>query len=250
MGFENVYTKKARNNCPLTEKSTVLPFFGFSYKKNTDVRHKLVGGETRLTPNSSGGYDVSKAPTFWDSDTYYDVSFSRFYEPTGRKKELEDRFCELLKKRGKGVLSTGYLYTSITEFYADCYNKSRGAGCLSFILAILFYLAAVVFMTLGSEQAAAELPPRIHEFFVAFRENAVLVLGACGIFMVLMFVWWLIVHLHVKKRKALYPTFYSLPKKLQEKVRKAYFSSFRRDYYGEQAKILEEYAVLSGYDQR
>ena len=95
MGFENSYSSETyydESRVP-DGKSTILPFFGFSYKKMDGGYFESYGGGVTITDKGGGTYEAKQNRTYysWKSTSWRAV-FTREAPPTGKLKELEDRF--------------------------------------------------------------------------------------------------------------------------------------------------------------
>ena len=92
MGFYKRYEKKERKEdwykLP-DEKTSILPFLGYSYKRENSTKYRWHDGGYSVTGTGYGTYEVKKNPNYSDSYYYESAVFYRDQEPSAEEKELE-----------------------------------------------------------------------------------------------------------------------------------------------------------------
>ena len=251
MGFNNRYTSysgKGKGSLKLKADNTILKFWGFEYKSNTNTSTSTYDDGYTASWTDDNHVQIKKN-TRTSSLTSYSSEYYRSYHPTLKEKNLEDRFYHLIKEKysEKGefkIEKTPYLYTSARELYSSSRTTIAWSGAGIFgILAALAVLVAVIWLWISMISAAGV------GFIVAILMLAGLLLPfvlvggiavyiAGGLFFGML---WLLLHLFI-------PPYNLLSRKRKEELRRKYFNSLSVGIY-EADQILCEYAILRGYDK-
>ena len=118
MGFKERYEKNLGNDT--TSISSVLPFFGFSYKHETQTDYFLHDEGYSATSDGRGGLDIRKRPdSLRSSETKWCI-LERKCVPSGGKRDLENQFCNAYPKATQDPFHTPRLYASEEDFYNAC----------------------------------------------------------------------------------------------------------------------------------
>lgn len=115
MAFDNRYHFFRKNEW----EYNVLPLFGFlaTSKGRTSVEN--IGSKTTATYQGNGKYEIStSAPNLYFKTVGYDFTYERDEKPTGRALELEEKFEQILKNKGKSIDETEYVARNVKDFYA------------------------------------------------------------------------------------------------------------------------------------
>lgn len=244
MAFKSKYTGEKSGMIDFC----ILPFFGFKTDTGYDSRTRGVyihdssarGGQRKVYGTES--YEVS---------ILYRKSM-----PTGKELELEDKFIELVSPKYQkrafldgyfNALQTSPIETSLQEFYKTSIaikhmrNPRLSFRWIPIVLTVIWFaLYNITF-------------PMFEQMF-GYDVGAVLF-----VFPVPVLIW--LIYAIVKnifetaydkkcrERRNAEPAFNSLTKAKKEEVRQQYFAKMKR-YYGPAAgAVLEEYAILKGYDR-
>lgn len=245
MGFDSEYISppcKEKSHIP-GEKSTILPFFGFTYQSDQNSHYKAYGGETTITYEGCGQYRVGQNQKIYLPDHSYYATFNRATSPIRNLEKLEDRFVNSIKSNSEfhkkdvfgsykfDVFSTPYIPLSVSEYYArnggsEDLGTERGCtfGCLPFLLFVLSIPILQNFLNI-EEMTLGPL------FFTAFIISLLL--------------FFIIKHVTEKNQKP-YETLSVEEKKAEQEK---YFAYMIKKYGKEAGGILQEYAKLKGYDR-
>ena len=246
MGFRNTYTRTLprTNGEYLGEKSTILPFFGFHYEKGSKPYQQTV---YIYDSNALSG----KSPM---TRTEYDhtESFYRVVEPSGKEKELEDRFCALLGN--KDIFKTKYIPTSFSEYKSEKSHSSGGVGCgfgclLSVLLTVAWFVLFNVLFPHMERIVEARVP--LGNTFESVDEAAsvIYILAMPLVFILFSAIVTLIINITSRIIKKIKKAPQKTPEEIEKELKESYFNSMIWGYSSEQAAILREYAILKGYDK-
>lgn len=250
MGFDHEYYSEWRKTTAKAlppDGSTILPFFGFSYSVEKDIRYKKVGGEWEITPNNTSGYTMKQSPTFWDSDTYERAKYTRSGPQPQEASFAENKFYNHIKMKYTNILGkfdpfkTPSIALSVDDYYQ--HNKPNTAGnigCGFVLFLLIIFFAALIYM---------DANPAVFQNYdwVVMTESGELefaegvldkiipaIVFGCPVLYFL--IAWL-VSLFTKD----IDSFYDLPVDKQEKVRRKYYKTLASAYGEEGKEILIEY---------
>lgn len=95
MKFENYYST---GDYGYSDFSTILPFFGFKYKKDKVTHYHSHGGDIKVTHEYGNTYKVEKTRQY-DSTSYSDIdTYTRSYTPSIEELRIESEFLDALSK--------------------------------------------------------------------------------------------------------------------------------------------------------
>lgn len=244
MGFENYYKKTFYRDRPGTPPTTTMfPFFGFSYEeidtsydaieKNPDTA--TISGNT-ITFRSGGGSFVKRSR--------HDEIFTRTKGPFGRERELEDQFYEIQKNKAYGKKDfewdLKYISPSLSSYVEEnkekMVSKKVGASYLKLIkfLGLLFLIAIAVLIVCSVLGVSGDdFKEAMSSFFDSEIGMAIpLMVGAV-----------LVILTMVNRHK--------IDRNVNDigAHREEYLKSMTDAYGYEAGRILQEYAILKGYDK-
>lgn len=237
MAFLPSYKRDIRERPPL--ESTILPFFGYFHHIDYDTHYDKYGGEVYLSRQNNGDYVVKRDPVIYGSAQYrYNYeSFERNIQPSGKALELENRIEELLDEKELKIWDTKFICRSAREYYRDHFSWGFAKFFRNFMLVLKILcpllgvagiVAFILFQQTGESPISNFLPS------IAFASSVILFIISFNLF------------IHDFDIKKPY-------EKCKPKVRgmnvKAYFQSMRDAYGDEIGALLQEYAILQGYDK-
>ena len=243
MAFKDKYTGKKSN----MSYFCILPFFGF--KTDTGFESRTRGVYVRDSEARSGQRKV------YGSESYEVSILYRKSMPSGKELELEDKFIQAVSSKYQkrafldgyfNALQTSPIETSLPKFY----ESSVGAR-IKLVPKFLRWIPialTVVWLAL------------YNILFPIFKQKFGYDLGSVlFVFPVPLLIW--LIYAVVKnvledanyrsyqKQKNTQPAYNSLTREQKENVRQQYFAQMKRLYGPEAGAILEEYAILKGYDR-
>ncbi len=241
MGFKQEYIKTVKHEEAYKlpkENETILPFLGYSYQRKTTSSKRWHDGGYTITQTGSDTYAVKKNPNYSDSYYYDNAIFYRDFFPDSARSALEDRIYEKLENKyvSKGEnghkefdpFKTPYLGMSAKEYYE---RKACPNGLLDRLLFPVIIVGIVVI---------------IISFLIS--KFAVL-LGTLGICLLYLVVWCLVNESKTKKYLKSHP-YVSLTPEVRKDWQQRYLESLAISIGGgELGALIQEYAVLRGYDR-
>lgn len=241
MGFNKEYIKtvKYEESYKLPEKNkTILPFFGYSYRRQTTSSKRWHDGGYSITQTGSDTYEVKKNPNYSDSYYYDNAIFYRDFFPDSAHRALEDRIYKKLKnkyvsKDENGYkefdpFKTPYLGTSAKEYY----EKNACTNSLLDYLTCLVIIVGIIVIIISF-----------------LMSKFALLFGTLGICLLYLAVWVLVNESKTKKYLKSHP-YSSLTPEEREDWRQKYLTSLAICIGDEElGALIKEYAVLRGYDR-
>ena len=243
MGFNNYYKKTFHCERPVIPTKTMFPFFGFNYEeidtsydaleKNDDTA--TISGNT-ITIHSGGSSFVKRSR--------HDEIFTRTREPIGRERELEERFYEIQKNAARGKKDfewdLKYISPSLSSYVeknrAGMFAKKVGSGYFKLIkfLGLLFLIVLAVFIVCNVFGVGGDdFKEAMSSFFDSGLGMALPMMAGAVIWILSMVGVYKVVR-NIKDTRA---------------HREEYLKSMTDAYGYEAGKILQEYAILKGYDK-
>ena len=120
MAFNDSYHFFRKDGGFMNEEFNILPLFGFKHTSESRSSVEDIGSKTTATYQGNGKFELStSAPNLYFKHVGYDVTYKRKMQPTGRALELEERFEQLLKNKGKNIDDTKYISRDVRAFYCD-----------------------------------------------------------------------------------------------------------------------------------
>ena len=167
MAFNDEYSKPVPREATerLNQSSTILPFFGFELKADSQTSVDTYGGNTYVSKVGADTYKVSKSDIGFYNRTKYFLKWCR-KQPTLTDFELETEFQEWLKKNQfNDIWTTPYVSPT-----ADDYHRKNGYGPKNrvFLGAIIGVLIAGVILSVIAAIAGVLLFSTLPEFLQGF----------------------------------------------------------------------------------
>ena len=230
MGLLNQYEKSFYGEIPgeISPKDTIFPFFGFQHKY-VDTSYDQYNRTSDTITISGNTATYKKGVGYYSKRNRYNRVYERVEDSTGKERELEDRFVALQREKNKGkydtdiLWSTKYVCPSLRE-----YVNSLGGDISQFYFYPLIPLFYLGWIWTGTEDFLRN--NWIYVLLVALVYIGIIVFSAC------------------KSAQLRKKAFHQMPADKYQKFRKKYFKSMAKLYGEDCGKILEEYAVLKGYD--
>ena len=216
--------------------SFILPFFGFERDKETNFRSRGV----YVTDTNS----LSGKSKMYRSEAYQEDIYVRHTVPTGKARELEDKFLRLMSSSPPKGKYYSYVTTSLESFYKSLQREKvpRFRPVFTIIFAILIgvWLSTYLYTFPIFEQRFGY---DIGSVLFVFPVPAVLILTGL-----------LIDHIrrraHSRLEEKLLNGFSKLSHAEKEAVRQQYFADMEKHYGKQAGAVLKEYAILKGYDRK
>ena len=212
--------------------SCILPFFGFRYGSDTDSYTQGV--------YISDSNEISGQRKVYGTHSLEVEVFSRSSAPTGRAKELEDKFISLAKARGyENPWNMPYIPTSLRDYYNNNERSSYTAvGCFLSIVPIILWFVLYRFT----------FPP----VEARFGYNTGCVVFVFGIPIAICVGTSLLGGIVDLIRKLVHkapPKYCDLTSEQRAAAREKYFAHMVDRYGSDAGAVLKEYAILKGYDR-
>ena len=220
MAFEDRYSVGVTQDqaYSLDPKTSILAFFGYKLKKDSDSTLSTYGGNTIVTQVSSDTYKVDKTP----SGIYYKTSYKKVWERTqGAYVDyaLEAKMQKWLKDNGfDDIFVTPYVAPSVEEYH-QCNGhgpKSKFFGTLALII-VLICAVATTLLAINIDQIVSALP----EFFADLKVQIAMAPMVVGVPTAIVFLVIRAIHNKIARNNPLSER----SKNYQEKMQKAYFES-------------------------
>ena len=233
MGFEQNYTRRLNrgSNSYKGKKSSILPFFGFSYFTEDIPYTQTVWVEDRKS--RTGKSSISR--TEYDKEE----GFERLHTPPEKMAELEDRFLAL--KNGTNPLDMPYIPLSVKEYYEQSRfpgETEAGTGC------VVGCLPGILWLILYSHT----YPLVIRWFGEAEWNSALFVFGFPIGFCLVSGLIGGIVQIFRRIKYGKRPDYCDLPEEKKKKLREDYLAYMKKKYGEKAGAVLQEYAILKEYD--
>lgn len=214
--------------------SFILPFFGFERDKETNYRSRGV----YVTDTNS----LSGKSKMYRREAYQEDIYVRHTVPTGRARELEDKFMRLTSSYDKNQFA--YITTSLKSFYVSAHSKKYKSPRLIFtiiaaILSGIWLLSYSYTFPFFKEQFGRDTGSVLFVFLVP---GVLLLIGflidmLCG-------------KMEDRRSKKIRQSYDRLTTSQKEAVRQQYFADMEKNYGKEAGAVLKEYAILKGYDRK
>lgn len=244
--FEGKYSKKVLDhNDPFyyPENRTILPFFGYDARLETNFYTDSYGGNYYVTEQGANTYKVTKSATHYYNRQEHYAEYKRgldnyaHYEP--RLDELEEEFYQqYIVKDGVDIWYSPYIAPTLEDFHKR-FAKPKNAGLLAALGAVCIILAVASVIVIGivlMDVIESMLPS-----FLPITSTHV----ASVPFVILMVIGVLSLVKRHKDIKELRATPYEeMPREYKDALLKRYFKVMKSAYRGRLGEILQEYYLL------
>ena len=248
MGFKKEYRTKSG-----AEHRSCLSFFGYSYRAQSDTYYSQKPTTYSVRSVSDTTVEISKNPTSYSKSTSEYGEYYRYEEPSGREKELEDRFYEYAEDKYSepsmwndgttyfDVTKTPYFCKSVRDYFYD--GRLFLLEWLALLVGIAFVLTISIWM--GSKVYAFGKDGLIGGILAGIGIAIPCSFPAIALFFIAKLVSNIIDALLSLIKFGAYDRLF---KRGKRKMREKYLASLTIGI-PEADEILREYAILKGYDK-
>lgn len=233
---------------PDTSKwSFILPFFGFEREKETSFYSQGV--------YVSDANALSGKSKVYRSNAYDEYVYVRTNAPTGRARDLEDKFIRIVSSSDKTFLAG--IDTSLSDFYRHMLSSSKKFSSPP-AFRWIFTIIAAILIGIWFLPYYFTFPIFVQRFGYEMG-SALFVFPVPG---TLFLIGWLIDKMRKRPYDRAYDRAYKeyqneilngyskLSSVQKEEVRQQYFANMEKWYGKEAGAVLKEYAILKGYDRK